>query len=193
MADYRKTPIVPLETERLWLRPLQESDAPRAQLLINNPNVVRYLATVIPWPYPEDGALQYFRSVLPKIEAQEEYLWVILRKGHEEEGLIGLIVLTPGSDTDHRGFWLGEPYWGQGFMREATIAVNDFAFDTLGMDFLLLNNAEPNIGSHRLKESPGAEIVAITDGDYIGGKFRTIRWRLTKESWHRYRATLPQT
>ena len=68
-------------------------------------------------------------------------------------------------------------------MREASAAVNDFAFDVLGMEELLLGNAEPNAASHRLKESAGAEIIAIGEANYIGGRFREVRWRLTAEAW----------
>ncbi len=187
MAAYRKTPIVPLETARLWLRPLREEDAPRIQGLFPNPNVVRYLNASIPWPYPEDGAIDHVRSVLPKIEAQEEYCWSLFLKGREDEGTIGLITLTPASDEDNRGFWLGEPYWGQGLMREATAAANDFAFDGLGMESLLLNNAGPNAASHQLKASAGAEIIEVREGEVIGGTFPSVRWRLTAEAWRRAR------
>ena len=187
MAHYRPVPIVPLETPRLGLRPLEEEDAPRIQFLFPHPNVVRYLAAAIPWPYPDDGAERFLRRVLPKVEAREEYDWAILRKGHEGEGLVGLIGLYPASDEDHRGFWLGEAYWGQGLMREAASAVNDFAFDALGMEALLLNNAAPNLASHRLKESAGAEIVSVEDTEYVGGTFPGVRWRLTREAWRENR------
>ena len=141
------------------------------------------MADTIPWPYPDDGAVQFVGHMLPKIEARTEYYWAILRKGQEDEGLIGGIALTPASEEDHRGFWLDEAYWGQGLMREAASAVNDFAFDVLGMETLLLNNAAPNFASHRLKESAGAEVLSVEDKDYIGGTFPGVRWRLTAEAW----------
>ncbi len=184
MGQYRKVPIPILETARLVLRPYRIEDAPRVQELFPNPNVVRYLASIIPWPYPADGADAYIASILPKIEAQEEYHWAILRRGHEDEGLIGAIGLTPASDTDNRGFWLAEPYWGKGYMSEATTAVNKFAFDVLGMEFLLLNNAEPNLASHRLKEVVGAEIIGVEDQDFVTGRFP----KLTAEAWRKHRS-----
>lgn len=189
MAEYRKVPIAPLETPRLRLRPLAEADAPRIQLLFPNPNVVRYLASAIPWPYPDDGAVEFVRRTLPKVEAREEYDWAILRKGHEDEGLVGLIGLYPASDEDHRGFWLGEPYWGEGLMGEAATVVNDFAFDALKMTELLLNNAEPNAASHRLKASVGAEVVDVHPTEYVGGTFPGVRWRLTAEAWRARQST----
>lgn len=183
MANYRKVPIRTLTTERLTLRPTQESDAPRIQLLFDNPAVLKYMAAVIPYPYPEDGAITYLREILPKVAAGERYAWAIERRGFEGEGMIGAIELTPASDEDHRGFWLGEPYWGQGYMTEAATAVNDFAFDELGMTELRLGNAVPNVASHRLKESVGAEAIEIRDEDFVGGRFPCVRWRLTAEAW----------
>lgn len=187
MAEYRKIPIEPLETARLRLLPLALEDAPRIQSIFPHLNVLRYMATAIPWPYPEDGAEEFVRNVLPKIERRESYFWGLRLKGHEAEGLVGVVGLTPSSDEDHRGFWLGEAFWGQGLMREAVSVVNDFAFDRLEMTEMLLNNAEPNVASHRLKASTGAEILRIEDREYIGGTFPGVQWRLTAEAWRRYR------
>ena len=187
MAAYRRVPIREMETARLRLRPLAPSDAPRIQALFPNSNVVRYMAAAIPWPYLDDGAETFLRTILPKVEAGEEYDWAILLKGREDEGLIGLIGLYPASDEDHRGFWLGEPYWGLGLMREAAGRVNDFAFDELGMAELFLNNAAPNLASHRLKASAGAEVVRVEETAYVGGTFPGVRWRLRAEAWRRPR------
>jgi [ribosomal protein S5]-alanine N-acetyltransferase len=58
-----------LETERLLLRPLEVADAPAAQALFPRWEIVRYLAAVVPWPYPSDGALTFYRDVaLPAME-----------------------------------------------------------------------------------------------------------------------------
>ena len=187
MAEIPRIPIETLETERLRLRPLEEGDASRIQALLPNPNVMRYLTKAMPWPYPDDGAKKFLGRTLPRIAAGEEYVWAILLKGREAEGLIGVISLDPAAEGSHRGFWLGEPYWGQGLMREAAAAVTDFAFDRLGMAELRLDNAEPNVASDRLKASAGAEIVSTGEADYVGGRFREVRWRLTAEAWRRSR------
>jgi hypothetical protein len=48
------TPI--LQTQRLTLRPLALSDAPAIQRHFNNWNIIKHLAAVVPWPYPDNGA-----------------------------------------------------------------------------------------------------------------------------------------
>jgi len=184
MSAYAKNSITTLETRRLVLRPLRWEDAPRIQLLFSNPNVRRYMDGSIPHPYPDNGAEEFLERWLPQLETREIYTWAILRKDHpEDQGLIGVVSLTPASDTDHRGFWLGEPWWRQGYMTEAAAAANDFAFDVLGMEYLLLNNAEPNLGSHRLKERIGATIIGHEEKRFVSGTFRSIKWKLTAEAW----------
>ncbi|RYG36423.1 N-acetyltransferase [bacterium] len=187
MAVYKKQPIRTLETPRLLLRPVQFSDAPRIQLQFPNPNLLRYLNSTLPIPYPEDGAVEFLSRIVPRVESREEYTWAILRKDQPNEGLIGLIALTPQGENDHRGFWLGESYWRQGYMKEAVTAVNDFAFDELQMEYLLLNNAEPNLASHRLKEFSGAEIIDRFEQEFVGGTFTSVRWKLTAEAWSKNR------
>ncbi len=187
MASSSKQPIVALETPRLRLTPLQETDAPRIQVLFPNYNVLRFINAAVPWPYPEDGASSFVEQSLLRMAAQEEYVWAIFRKDFQDEGLIGVISLSPAAIEDSRGFWIGENYWGQGYMKEAAACVTDFAFGTLGMPELLLSNAEPNTASHRLKEAAGAEIILIKDTGYVGGTFPGVRWRLTAEAWAQHR------
>ena len=182
-----KIPMPILETLRLVLRPLRLEDAPRIQALFPQWEMLEFMAAAIPWPYPEDGARAYLETVLPKIAAGEEYDWAITLKTAGDDQLIGIISLYPTGE-DNRGFWLAQAYHRQGLMTEAVYAVNEFAFGELGMPHLTLNNAEPNIASHRLKEKSGATIAAVTDDvPYVGGRFRQIRWRLTRAQWEAHR------
>ena len=183
-------PIPILKTPRLHLRPLRLSDAPRIQELFPHPEVVEFMAAAIPWPYPKDGAVRFLETALPKMEAGGQYDWAITLKAADDDLLIGIISLYPEGE-DSRGFWLGRAHQRQGLMTEAMSAVNDFAFGVLGMPRLALNNAEPNTGSHRLKEISGAKIIQINDDvPYVGGRFRQVQWRLTREDWENHRDAL---
>jgi hypothetical protein len=67
------------KTRRLLLRPLEVADAGQIQLLFPHWEIVRYLAReAVPWPYPDDGALQYCRDiVLPAMEQETGWHWTI--------------------------------------------------------------------------------------------------------------------
>ena len=74
-----------LETRRLLLRPLSLADAARTQQLFPHWEIVRHLTTQVPWPYPADGALTYYRDVvLPAIARGEEWHWTLRLRSSPE-------------------------------------------------------------------------------------------------------------
>src|SRR5262245_23201804 len=108
-------PLRPLETERLWLKPLAMSDAPAIQKRFAHWEVVKLLNGRVPWPYPADGAEQFLRAKFAEQAAgSERYTWGLWLKSGEPNELIGIIELRPKEGKDARGFWLGQEFWGQG-------------------------------------------------------------------------------
>ncbi|MET4120040.1 ribosomal-protein-alanine N-acetyltransferase [Bradyrhizobium sp. JR1.5] len=176
-----------LETERLILRPLALSDAPAIQRHFDNWNIIRHLSTVVPWPYPADGAEAFVQLQFDKVSAGEEiYLWVLVLKGGDDEA-IGNIHFRPRAEglKGHRGFWLAEPYWRRGLMTEAVAAVNDFAFVTLGLDHFYVCNAATNEASRRVKQKTGAEFVGFVELAHHGGQSKAEKWIMRREAWLR--------
>src|SRR5262249_16256005 len=110
-----------LETPRLILRPLELADAAQTQLLFQHWEIVRFLNSRVPWPYPPDGAFTFFRDVsLPAMERGDSWHWT-LRLKTDPAQLIRHISLSRGEKN--RGFWIGLPWQGQGLMSEACDAV----------------------------------------------------------------------
>ncbi len=175
-----------LKTERLELRPLSREDGPRIQSVFPDIEVTRYLAAAIPWPYPNNGATEFLEGVLPEMEAGRRFVWAITERDVSDE-LIGLIDLALDGPF-HRGFWLVPEHHRKGFMTEAVAAVNDFAFEVVGLEKMRLSNAEPNVGSHKLKSKSGAILIEVNDDvPYVGGRFREEVWELTADQWRRNR------
>jgi len=96
-----------ITTKRLRLRPLQDADAPGIARLIGTLDVSRWL-TVVPHPYSEDDARDFIRDFASD--------W---RFGIEIDGQIAGVIEIAKS----LGYWLGQPYWGHGYMSEATQAI----------------------------------------------------------------------
>jgi RimJ/RimL family protein N-acetyltransferase len=171
-----------LETERLILRPLRLEDAARTQVLFPQWEVVRYLNAIVPWPYPEDGVLVYYRDVvLPAVERGEEWHWTLRLKTSPERH-IGAISLFRNR-RDNRGFWLGLPWHGQGLMTEAVIAANDYWFDVLGFPVLRTTKAVANAGSRRISEKTGMRMIAAEEREYVSGRLPSEVWEVTAEEW----------
>ena len=171
-----------LVTPRLMLRPLELADAAQSQVLFPQWEIVRYLASVVPWPYPEDGALKYYRDdALPAMERGDEWHWS-LRLKTDPGQLIGCICLTKGKDNN-RGFWLGVPWQGQGLMTEAVEAVTAYWFDELGFPRLRAPKAVVNTPSRRISEKGGMRVVAVEERDYVSGRFASEIWEITLDEW----------
>jgi len=170
-----------LETRRLILRPLQLGDAEQAQRIFPHWEIVQYMhASRIPWPYPEDGSLTYYRDLaLPATARGDEWHWSI-RLRSDPDRLIGSISLRKAENAN-RGFWLGLPWHSQGLMCEAADAVTDYWFNVLGFPELRVAKAVQNISSRRISESSAMRIVGTEDRDYVGGRFATEIWAIAAE------------
>ena len=174
--------IPDLTTPRLILRRLELADADAVQRLFPQIEVVRFLASRVPWPYPTDGAFTFLRDVvLPGMVRGTEWHWSIRPKTAPEQ-LIGMINVRDSSD-DNRGFWLDPVWHGQGLMTEASIAVTDFWFDTLERPVLRVIKAIANNASRRISEAAGMRVIATEDRDYVSGRWPSEIWEMTAEEW----------
>jgi RimJ/RimL family protein N-acetyltransferase len=179
-----------LETPRLLLRPLELADAAAAQRLFPVWEVVQYMTSVVPWPYPADGALTFYREVaLPAVARGEAWHWSLRLRSAPGE-LVGSIALqrTP---NENRGFWLGVPWRRQGLMREACEVVTAFWFEVLGFPVLRAWKAAANEGSRRISRHQGMRLVAEAPHDFVAGRLPAELWELTAEEWRAGRPAPP--
>lgn len=182
------TPARRLETARLLLLPLELDDAQQVQALFPQWEVVRYLANVVPWPYPADMALKYLRDeALPAMERGDEWHWS-LRLKSAPDSLIGCISLRK-SENNNRGFWLGLDWQRQGLMTEAVEVVTDFWFEELGFPVLRAPKAIANTASRRISEKSGMRVIAAEEREYVSGRLPTEIWEITAGEWRARRAS----
>jgi RimJ/RimL family protein N-acetyltransferase len=177
-------PAPDLETRRLSLRPLVESDGPTLQRRFPRWEIVRHLNPRVPWPYPNDGAARFIVVCQEEMAQGLKHHWAIRLKDGPAE-LIGGIDLWPddGKSRDMRGFWLDPEFQGRGLMTEAADRVTDYAFRELGWPHLWLSNAEPNRASARIKEKQGARFVGFEPFRSVEGEGRRMVWRIDREAW----------
>ena len=93
-------------------------------------------------------------------EPDKPPLWGIERRDGE---LIGCIELRPESEPPGAsvGFWIGKPFWGNGYATEAARAVIDHAFDDLGCEALHAGARVSNPASRRVLEKCGFEWTGV--------------------------------
>ena len=181
LAPLPPTPV--LETARLILRPLEARDTEAIQRIFPQWDVVRHLLAKVPWPYPPDGAATNMADCLERRAKGEQLFWAITLKGGDDV-LRGRIDLRPDDGSrEMRGFWLDPELQGRGLMTEAAEAVTAYAFETLHWPEIWVTNAASNLGSHRIKEKQGFELMEVVDGEFVSGPDRREVWRLTRERW----------
>jgi RimJ/RimL family protein N-acetyltransferase len=171
-----------LNTPRLTLTPLQLADAELIQRLFPHWDVVRYLDSRVPWPYPDDGALCYLNDhALPAIARGEEWHWMI-RLTDEPDQAIGSISLydQPGNN---RGFWLAPRWQGHGFIGEACKVVNRYWFETLDRPVMQVPKAIGNQASRRVSEREGMTLLGVSEGQFVSGVMGKEIWELRREQW----------
>lgn len=171
-----------LSTHRLILRPLEMSDADMIQGIFSQWEIVRFMASFVPWPYPADGAITFLRDrALPAMHEGKEWHWSIRTKAAPEQ-LIGVISLKAEHDNN-RGFWVDPAWQGQGIATEACEAVTDYWFEVLGQPVLRVAKAIENTPSRRISESSGMRVIETDQKDYVSGRLPAELWEITREEW----------
>ena len=176
--------IPTLATPRLLLRPLDLDDAAAIQALFPRWEIVRHMASHVPWPYPPDGALTFIRDVaLPAMRDGSEWQWTI--RSCELPGTLVGVVSLMDKVGDNRGCWLDPAWQGRGLMTEAIERVTDYWFETLGRSVLRVPKASENFPSRRLSERTGMRLVERTERDYVSGRMAADIWEITRDEWRR--------
>ena len=176
-------------TERLLLKGVSEADIPAYQRHFVDYEVIRNLAASVPWPYPDDGVRDFVCSDILPAQGKDRWVWGLFLQTNPGE-LIGAVDRWREGKPEHRGFWLGRQFWGLGYMTEAVTPITDYAFDALGFEELIFENATANRRSRRVKEKMGAELLQTRTASYVDPTFgESELWRLTKLAWQTFRAS----
>jgi [ribosomal protein S5]-alanine N-acetyltransferase len=139
-----------LETPRLILREFSASDISELVPLIGAREVAATTLR-IPHPYEEKHAREFFATV-PK--ENELRLGIRLRStGH----LCGGIGLHPDAQQPRAelGYWIGVPFWGNGYATEAARAVIEYGFQELKLERIFASHFKGNDRSGRVLQKIG--------------------------------------
>jgi ribosomal-protein-alanine N-acetyltransferase len=173
-----------LHTPRLLLRAFAPADVPHLVALAGNYEVARNTLN-IPHPYGEADARRWVQFTQDNLTQQTGYAFAVeLKATGDFIGGIGLTV-DRRFDRAEAGYWLGQPYWGQGLMSEALAALLQFGFEELALNKIYATHIAGNPASGRVMLKNGmvkeGELVQHTRRD---GQFHNLwQYRLTRAEY----------
>jgi len=187
-----QTSELKLETRRLTLQRPRQSDAHNVQTLIANWDIAKWLGR-LPWPYPENGAAEWIERMQSETASDEAHVFGIFVKSRPFDGIIGVVGLHLREEGEWElGYWLGQPYWGRGYMGEAAPAVVRFAFEELKLPRIEAGHFVGNQGSARVLLRSGFEYTGESRRwcEARGHDVDSMEMDLSMEKWAAY--TRPQ-
>lgn len=143
-----------LTTERLVLRRWTEADAQSLYEYAKDPDV----GPVAGWnPHKNvEESLEVIKTVFTGAEC-----YAVCEKknnvaiGAVELKLNGFTDMTEREDECELGYWIGKPFWGQGYIPEASSELLRRAFEDLGMTTVWCGYYDGNRKSKRVQEKLG--------------------------------------
>ena len=146
-----------IRTDRLILRQPVTGDVATITRLCGD-YAVTSMTTRMPHPYAEADARQ-FVELVGRQNLSRERTFVI---EHEGDGLIGCIGFHKAGEAPLEfGYWIGQPYWGQGYATEAAAGALHWASQDWG---------KRAIASGHFADNPASANVLIKSGFLYTGE-----------------------
>ncbi len=150
-----------LETERLRLRELRQSDFDELYAMFNDPLVMRYY----PGLRDEHGTQAWLDWMIQDRYPKHGYgLWAVERK--EDGAFVGqcglLLQQVDGNDEVEIGYLLKSSEWHKGYATEAARACKEHAFTVLGCPYVISLIRLINTPSRAVAERNGMSVWKTT-------------------------------
>lgn len=152
-----------LETARLYLRPLTTGDIDSIHRLADDAEVATGLSD-LPHPYPREAAVGLVQGMSQAAAGGTAYAFGLeLKEPSPPDTVLGIVFLVP--DDEHGRaeliYWLGRPYWGNGYATEAVRATLGFGFETLRLNRIHASYFTRNPASARVMERAGMRFEGV--------------------------------
>jgi ribosomal-protein-alanine N-acetyltransferase len=185
-----------LKTKRLILRKPKVSDWPDILEGFGDYDVLKWISRS-PYPYTKKEALKFINKRIKKWRQKEkdDYAFVIeLKSGNKVIGTIGIHKIDNYSKVGETGSWINKKYWRNGYITEAKIAINDFAFNKLRLRRLFSPVYTDNQASNATQRKMGYVLEGTqrkATKVLSTGKIHDVNmYGLLKEDWKKARVKL---
>ena len=167
-----------LETDRLVLREMADSDYKSLQAVISDPETMKYY----PEPYNEAGVQKWIDWCKASQAKRGFSLWsVILKETGQMIGDCGISMQTIDDELKPEiGYHLNKKYHRQGIGKEMTQAVRDYFFTRFNYEEVYSYMDVNNIPSYKTAEAN--DMTYLHDYQTESGEFCRV-YRITRDEW----------
>lgn len=185
-------PIPTLETERLHLRPFTLDDDVAVFAVASDPEVARFVRFEAHRDLAETRA--FLELVQRHYRRGDPFAWAIaLREDGRLIGSCGFVSQAPERRSAEIGYWLGKPYWGQGYAVEAARALVRYGFEQMGLQHVEAKCFLENRGGQRVIEKLGMKLEGTDRSERIKGAYPELRLHgITRQEWSVGRTSPPR-
>ncbi len=155
-----------LETERLSIRPWQDSDRTDFKRMTDDPDVMRYVHGGV--PYSEAEIEEFLSRQARQVEEHGVCMGALIEKATGRVcGVAGTQPLGTTGDLEI-GWWLMRDVWGRGYATEAGGAAMRHVLDTLGRNRVVAIIDTGNEPSKRVVGRLGMKYESRVTGAQLG-------------------------
>lgn len=175
-------PVVFLRGERLYLRPIEKTDAPRMLRWINDPETRQWLGRCHPLNLIREE--EYIDNKYK--DDRDVTLAIVLTEGDRHIGSVGLHRIDHLNQTAVTGMLIGErDARGQGYGPAAKVLMLDYAFNTLNLRTVRSATIAANTASARSLEKSGyVQVGRMPDQFFRQGRWHDeLFWCIAREQW----------
>jgi RimJ/RimL family protein N-acetyltransferase len=144
----------PLETERLFIRPLRVEDAGETHCISSDPEVMRWIPTG-----PSDSLETTWRKLARYAEHQARHgfsLWAVIEKTSGRiVGDCGLFLVEGRGPDVELAYRFARDAWGKGYASEAARECVRYGLEDLGLARIIAITAPEHVASRRVMEKIG--------------------------------------
>ena len=173
-----------IESARVCVRPVSESDLPSLLAINGDEEVVRFLGHA-PWQAMADAEAWFAR--ISKLQASGSAMEFVIaeRQTGSVIGRCGLFELEEVDAHAALGYILGRSHWGQGYMREALTVLIHSAFGEMGLRRLEAKVEAQNTASAALLRRLGFTQEGVLRERWIskGGTTDAEVYGLLRHEW----------
>jgi RimJ/RimL family protein N-acetyltransferase len=161
-----------IQTERLLLRPLTLSNAPDIQRLAGDREVASTTRD-IEHPYEDGMAERWIDSCLRHSQSGELVHFAMIIAINEAFIGAATLHLDAGGAAAELSYWVGKPFWNQGYATEAATAIVHHGFIELNLDRVYAAHFTRNPASGRVSQKAGM----LYEGSQLGP---TVKWGIVE-------------